>query len=327
MKKRWYVLLIIILLLVISFMQRKDLILLNINVDSEIKTIMKEKLSAQDLFNIWRTNYNLDNLSKEIKLDDYQYKNQGLYDVLTNNGAHNYQLVIKKSNAYLNEGNSIDEIKALIKNDDNKTYFIKMIDEGIYNEIDAKMVINPEKILSIANYRNNIYKYVPNDLELVNDVPLFDNDQYFLRKDTHQALQSLCDDLEKTFSNKCGDLVITSTYRSYQEQKELFQSELNKSNANIKLVLPAGASEHQLGNTVDMMVSYVTKENYQNTKQYQWIAKHAAEYGFIIRYPQDKEAITKISFEPWHLRYVGKEDASQIMSQKLCLEEYVDENK
>ena len=55
----------------------------------------------------------------------------------------------------------------------------------------------------------------------------------------------------------------------------------------------------------------------------QWLKEHAAEYGFILRYPKDKTAITGTSFEPWHYRYVGVEDAQKIMAQGLCLEEYL----
>ena len=55
----------------------------------------------------------------------------------------------------------------------------------------------------------------------------------------------------------------------------------------------------------------------------QWLMEHCWEYGFILRYPKDKEAITEINYEPWHLRYVGKEAAAYIMDNGLCLEEYL----
>ena len=54
-----------------------------------------------------------------------------------------------------------------------------------------------------------------------------------------------------------------------------------------------------------------------------WLKEHAADYGFILRYPEDKTDITGTSFEPWHYRYVGIEDAQKIMSLGVCLEEYL----
>ena len=56
-----------------------------------------------------------------------------------------------------------------------------------------------------------------------------------------------------------------------------------------------------------------------------WLKENAADYGFILRYPQNKEAITEIEFEPWHYRYVGEAAAHEIMDRNLCLEEYVSE--
>ena len=84
-----------------------------------------------------------------------------------------------------------------------------------------------------------------------------------------------------------------------------------------------GTSEHQLGLAVDINadVTLSTSE-----EVYDWFAKHAHEYGFILRYPEGKEDITGISYEPWHFRYVGLEAAQEIYAQGLCLEEYIQKN-
>ena len=86
-----------------------------------------------------------------------------------------------------------------------------------------------------------------------------------------------------------------------------------------------GTSEHQTGLTVDIISQsyWQLDEGYAETYEAQWLKEHAAEYGFILRYPKDKTAITGTSFEPWHYRYVGVEDAQKIMAQGLCLEEYL----
>ena len=66
------------------------------------------------------------------------------------------------------------------------------------------------------------------------------------------------------------------------------------------------------------------RENFDTTPEYEWLTEHAAEYGFILRYPEDKQEITKIRFEPWHYRYVGVEHAKAMQERHFCLEEYVE---
>ena len=66
-----------------------------------------------------------------------------------------------------------------------------------------------------------------------------------------------------------------------------------------------------------------TKESFENTKEFKWLQAHAADYGFILRYPKDKVSITKVAYEPWHWRYVGVEDAKKMKASGKCLEEYL----
>ena len=64
-------------------------------------------------------------------------------------------------------------------------------------------------------------------------------------------------------------------------------------------------------------------ESFENTKEFRWLQEHAHEYGFIMRYPKDKMNITKITYEPWHYRYVGVEAAVKIKESGMVLEEYL----
>ena len=87
-----------------------------------------------------------------------------------------------------------------------------------------------------------------------------------------------------------------------------------------------GASEHQIGLAIDFLTDNHSSlnEEFGNTAAGKWLAVHGYEYGFILRYPKDKEYITGIGFEPWHYRYVGKEAAARIQEQNLTLEEFLD---
>lgn len=124
---------------------------------------------------------------------------------------------------------------------------------------------------------------------------------------------------------------ISSGYRNKEKQASLLEQEieehlrngLDREQAEIeakKLVMPAGYSEHQTGLVID--INGVDPDFYQ-TKAYEWMTQHGAEYGFIERYPEGKDNITGINFEPWHYRYVGVENAKAIEQSGLCLEEYI----
>lgn len=124
-----------------------------------------------------------------------------------------------------------------------------------------------------------------------------------------------------------------SGYRSYSRQKYLFDEYVNeylqqgKSREDAELLAsnrrnPPGSSEHNIGICMDIICA-ATSANFQNTKEYAWLCENAADYGFILRYPEDKTSITGVKFEPWHWRYVGTENAAKIKASGLCLEEYL----
>ena len=87
-----------------------------------------------------------------------------------------------------------------------------------------------------------------------------------------------------------------------------------------------GASEHQLGLAIDIISDNYASldEGFANTEAGKWLAEHSYEYGFILRYPQGKEYITGVEYEPWHFRYVGKEAAAVITKDGICLEEFIE---
>ena len=86
-------------------------------------------------------------------------------------------------------------------------------------------------------------------------------------------------------------------------------------------------SEHHTGMAVDILGSGYSslEESFEKTPAFKWLKEHCAEYGFILRYPKEKEDITGVIYEPWHYRYVGVEAATEIMSRGLTLEEYLAE--
>lgn len=132
--------------------------------------------------------------------------------------------------------------------------------------------------------------------------------------------------------------VICSAYRTREVQENLYQQEVGRyldegyeqdaaeAEAGKSVAVP-GTSEHQLGLAVDIVDidHQLLDESQENTEVQKWLMAHSWEYGFILRYPTGKSEITGIIYEPWHYRYVGREDAERIHALGGCLEEYLAE--
>lgn len=133
------------------------------------------------------------------------------------------------------------------------------------------------------------------------------------------------------------DLVVTSGWRSWAYQEQLFEDKVARVMSGTGLdraaaedmaadeVARPGTSEHQLGLAVDLVdASYqVLDEAQASTPAQQWLMEHCWAYGFILRYPAEKQDITGIIYEPWHYRYVGRDHAQAIRQSGQCLEEFL----
>jgi D-alanyl-D-alanine carboxypeptidase len=125
-----------------------------------------------------------------------------------------------------------------------------------------------------------------------------------------------------------------SGYRSYDLQKRNYNNKVayyedlgyTKDEALEKaatIIMPPGSSEHNLGYAMDIVC---VDEWFEDTDEFNWLMKNAQDYGFILRYPKDKQDITKVTYEPWHWRYVGVEHAKKMKATGQVLEEYLGAN-
>ncbi len=141
-------------------------------------------------------------------------------------------------------------------------------------------------------------------------------------------LQRMFDDCRKAGLNP----TVYTAYRSYEDQKDMLVSKyrqyknqgMSRTNAQIAALKVAnypGYSEHQLGLAVD--IDSADPTTCSNASVWDWVKHHCHEYGFIWRYPKQKSDITGIDNEDWHFRYVGVEAATYMMTNYLCLEEYL----
>ncbi len=126
-------------------------------------------------------------------------------------------------------------------------------------------------------------------------------------------------------------LVPLSGYRKISTQKRNFENKISyyqqqgyskaqSTQLAAQIILPPGTSEHNAGIAMDICSLDVS---FENSKEFKWLKENAADYGFILRYPKDKQDITKITYEPWHWRYVGTTAAKEIKASGQCLEEYL----
>lgn len=187
---------------------------------------------------------------------------------------------------------------------------------------DMKEVPDLDSMLQLVNK----YNYLPSDYEPLDMEPISssgENGTVYLRKEAAQAFEKLVDASQEQgfILNAC------SSYRSYSYQEGLYQdgvANYGQEYADAYWTRP-GSSEHQSGLSVDIRMDNDTSDldAVRNHPDYPWLLEHMHEYGFILRYPDDKEDYTLIAPESWHLRYVGVDAATQIYENNWCLEEYL----
>jgi len=162
--------------------------------------------------------------------------------------------------------------------------------------------------------------YVPSDLVWVD---LRGVRETQLRQEAAEALENLF----KEADSKAITLYCCSGYRSYETQQELYQENVKtygQKQADLVSAKP-GQSEHQTGLAMDVTAESVNldlDESFGETTEGQFVKNNAYKYGFIIRYQEDKTAITGYAYEPWHLRYVGTDAAKTIFEKDITLAEY-----
>jgi D-alanyl-D-alanine carboxypeptidase len=167
--------------------------------------------------------------------------------------------------------------------------------------------------------------YKPSDLVEPNVPFIFTEkaEKRLMRKEAAQALEQMFAGAKKGGIFLAG----VSGYRSYETQKGLFDYYVKTQGEATARRYSAepGYSEHQTGLAMDISGSTgkcAADDCFADTPEAKWLAAHAPEYGFIIRYPKGKEAITGYSYEPWHVRYLGKALAQKVAASGLTYEEY-----
>lgn len=194
----------------------------------------------------------------------------------------------------------------------------------------ARSILDLDEHLILVNkvfYLDNTYE--PDDLTFLQDVNKIVPEQeyrHYLKQEAYTSLKEMFTEAEKVGIY----LFSQSAYRSYVKQSEIYNyyvTENGKSYADTISARP-GHSEHQTGLAVDINNTYSSwelDESFGETNEGKWVANNAYKFGYIIRYPKGEEKIniTGYQYEPWHIRYVGKDVAKVIFEENLTLEEYI----
>lgn len=239
-------------------------------------------------------------------------------------------VVIVARKVIVNDGQATNFETEEISNNDNS--------EQSQNTTNSTNEIGTENSSNTVTASNNLSLLDDWQIRLVNrDNPLpddftvelenLDASRKFDKRAIEPLKQMICDMRDQGIKN----IWAQSTYRSIEYQKGLYEKSINKylkqgksqeeaQKLTDEYINRPGTSEHHLGLAVDFNN---VDEGFENTKAYEWLLENASNYGFVLRYPKEKEDITGIEYEPWHWRYVGPEHAKKMKEQNLCLEEYV----
>ncbi|MBZ2174726.1 M15 family metallopeptidase [Schnuerera sp. xch1] len=203
-----------------------------------------------------------------------------------------------------------------------------LLKDTTYIDDEGNTVIkNTDDTLVLVNKNRNLPPdYKPEDLVIPNVRFPFEEtlEKKYMRKEAANALEELFNQ-----ANEEGIyLFAISGYRSYNTQSYLFNTRAERDGfeeAN-KLTAYPGQSEHQTGLAMDLScqsLGFTLEQDFGQTIEGKWLKENAHKFGFIIRYPKEAVDITGYSYEPWHIRYVGKEVAKEIYEKNITLEEYL----
>lgn len=176
--------------------------------------------------------------------------------------------------------------------------------------------------LTLANSDNKIPENYEITLENIDETRQFDSRAI-------EYLKNMINDMR--LAGVTG-VWVQSAYRSVEQQTTIYnrqfqqfksqgKSEEEAKRLTEEVIMIPGCSDHNLGLAVDFNYA---DEGFEDTDAFKWLLNNAEKYGFVMRYAKEKESITKITYEPWHWRYVGEENAKKMNELDMCLEEYIE---
>jgi D-alanyl-D-alanine carboxypeptidase len=268
--------------------------LITLGYSKEDANLLEKKLKDKEL------KYILENKKDKIYIDLLKEK-YFIYDY--------YYKYIDYYNAHLDT--NLTKVIEIINTNRDKEYYTDPI----------KTDYSKKELMLVNKYYHLDNDYTPEDLVTIPTTYAYgDYGSQKVTKSTYDAYVNLWN-----ASHENGYyLMVSSSYRPYERQ-EIVYNDYQKSKGTEyadSIAARPGFSEHQTGYALDVFEKGTTQKTFQNSESYKWLKENAHNYGFILRYPEDKENITGYSFESWHIRYVGNEAAKIIYENNISFDEY-----
>lgn len=289
----------------------------NINIiikNNYIKDI--NKLLNNKNFNEEKLNMYLDLLIKNIKLDDVLYiVNNNYYNKNINYDEHTINLMKEKYYIHKNLSRYLSYDKSELSYDEIIKRINSNLDYDFYNH-DIVADTSKDNLILVNKFYKLDKDFIPSNLVTIDNK--YGGGQ--VKRDVYEAFINMNSEANKNGLN----LKITSPYRSYNVQSSLYNRYVTRDGIKSADTYSAraGYSEHQTGLALDIVTSTTTLGTFETSKEFDWLQKNCFKFGFILRYPKDKEYITGYQYESWHYRYVGIDIATKINELGITYEEY-----
>ena len=270
-------------------------------------------------YHLLEKGYNEEETSEILKLDDELIK------YFLNNEKNSKIISLIKEKYYLNK--NFDKYIEYLN--DNPTLDTETIVRDInihlnydFYEQTYKANTNLDTAILVNKYYYLESDYIPDDL--VNISQTYSWGENGSQK-TRQVVYDAFIDMWNAANKEGYYLMVNSSFRNYQDQESVYNAYKNTSGETYanSIATKPGFSEHQTGLALDIFSKSNTNKNtFKDSPEAKWLKENAYKYGFILRYPEEFEKITGITFEPWHYRYVGKDIAKYIYENNITFDEY-----
>ena len=244
--------------------------------------------------------------------------------------SKDYLLTLSHNNDYVSLINQKyfieDNLKEYIEYPNEEHYplidVVALINTHAYKEwySDTKSTDISKGILMLTNKFYSLDSSYNSDNMIIVSKMYSYGDNQILTKEAYEAFIKMF----KSAKNENLTLIINSSFRSYEDQEEIYNYYKNLKGEDYanSIAAKAGFSEHQTGLAIDIQTYGSTSKTFEEFDEFKWLQDNAYKYGFILRYPKDKEYITGYDYESWHYRYVGLDAAKYIHDNDITFDEY-----
>lgn len=270
---------------------------------------------SSDLYHLRELGYNENDVEYLLKLEKNQLKkvlDMEYHESLTKLFRQKYFMFDK-----------LDRYLDYMQKSDSKDLkdIVSVVNAGADRDFytDTKPTDVSKGILMLVNKYHYLKEdFIPEDINDISIMYAYDDNQAV--KEAYEAYKSMW------YAAQAENLmlIVNSSYRDYESQDIVYSNyKYNHGEewADSVAARP-GYSEHQTGLSLDILTNGYNMDNFDTSPEFKWLSKNAHRYGFILRYPKDKEHITGYSYESWHYRYVGVKVATEISEKGITFDEY-----